>query len=78
MSLREYRDPEGVLWRVWPVNPTEMTGPAVVPEDLRTGWLCFESEAEKRRLRPVPPSWEGRTDHELDILRRAADPVRRR
>ena len=22
------------------------------------GWLCFESEGEKRRLTPVPDEWE--------------------
>ena len=75
MALREYRDPSGVTWRVWLVRPGL---PATVPEGYETGWLCFESEAEKRRLCPVPPSWEARSDHELDVLRRAADPVPRR
>ena len=31
---------------------------AISPE-YRNGWLCFENQkGEKRRLMPVPPSWE--------------------
>lgn len=78
MALREYRDPKGVTWRVWLVQPARLTGVSTVPNKYEAGWLCFESDAEKRRLCPVPASWETRTDHELDVLRRAADPVPRR
>jgi hypothetical protein len=41
-----------------------------VPMDagLATGWLVFESSAEKRRLSPVPPDWTVRTDEELAKL----------
>jgi hypothetical protein len=29
-----------------------------VASEYSQGWLCFESEGEKRRLAPVPPGWE--------------------
>jgi hypothetical protein len=25
---------------------------------MAAGWLCFESEGEKRRLAPVPENWD--------------------
>jgi hypothetical protein len=28
-----------------------------VASEYSGGWLCFESEGEKRRLAPVPPGW---------------------
>ena len=30
----------------------------VVASEFSNGWLCFESEGEKRRLAPVPPGWD--------------------
>ena len=35
---------------------------------LTRGWLVFESDHEKRRLLPIPPGWEQRTDDELTKL----------
>ena len=32
------------------------------------GWLCFECETEKRRLAPIPDSWVGLADVELERL----------
>jgi hypothetical protein len=29
-----------------------------VASEFSQGWLCFESEGEKRRLAPVPPGWQ--------------------
>jgi len=29
-----------------------------VASEFSGGWLCFESEGEKRRLAPVPPGWD--------------------
>jgi hypothetical protein len=29
-----------------------------VASEFSQGWLCFESEGEKRRLAPVPGGWE--------------------
>lgn len=30
----------------------------VVASEFSNGWLCFESEGEKRRLAPVPEGWD--------------------
>jgi len=40
---------------------------AVLPALLR-GWLCFESDHEKRRLAPIPPGWESMSDRGLAEL----------
>lgn len=44
---------------------------------LEHGWLVCESPTEKRRIVPIPPRWESRTDRELERLCRAAPPVKR-
>jgi hypothetical protein len=75
--MREYIDREGVSWTAWGVVPGG--GEAHLSEDLCRGWLCFQSAAgEKWRLFPIPARWEERSDAELDILRRASQPVNRR
>ena len=67
--LREFTDLKGTKWRVFDVYPS---APGAMPTDApRTdkvlafpsrnhaeGWLCFESDDEKRRLTPIPPEWE--------------------
>jgi hypothetical protein len=35
------------------------------PGRLTRGWLCFESQGERRRLQPIPESWHHLTDAEL-------------
>ena len=45
-----------------------------VPAQLLHGWICFESEAEKRRLVPPPPGWEEASPDELDAMCREARP----
>lgn len=35
---------------------------------LAAGWLCFESEGERRRLAPVPDQWESADDMTLAAL----------
>ena len=43
------------------------------------GWLCFEAVGHKRRLAPIPPSWERLADAALvELCERAADVDRRR
>ncbi len=44
---------------------------------LERGWLVCESSTEKRRIRPIPPKWETRTDAELERLCRSGAPVRK-
>jgi hypothetical protein len=42
-------------------NPERRRGPfrqtVSVASEYSNGWLCFESEGEKKRLAPVPPGW---------------------
>lgn len=39
------------------------------------GWLCFESDEEKRRLAPVPPGWDNADAGELQAWCQAAKRV---
>src|SRR5690349_6117122 len=39
-----------------------------VSGELVGGWLCFESDREKRRLWPIPSGWELLSDAELTTL----------
>lgn len=65
--LRRFTDTSGTEWRVWQVSPTSV-GVHRGAETLERlslqgtpfadGWLCFESDVEKRRLAPIPPGWE--------------------
>ena len=49
----------------------------VVASEYSGGWLCFESEGEKRRLAPVPPGWEEAGPDRLSMLLQAAKRVMR-
>jgi hypothetical protein len=71
---------DGVEWAVWDVRPAsparlELTGASPV---LQSGWLCFESPEEKRRVAPIPDGWESWSDAELEACCRAAPRVQRR
>ena len=46
-----------------------------VPTEYSQGWLCFESEGEKRRLAPVPPGWEEAGPDRLSTWLQAAKRV---
>ena len=45
--------------------------------DIQAGWLCFDSDAERRRLFPVPPDWETCSEERLELFRRVAKLVLR-
>ena len=67
MAQREIVDATGRLWQVWDVVPS-----VVVKEEMRAGWLAFETAREKRRLNPIPDAWETRSDAELlELLEQA-------
>jgi hypothetical protein len=52
--------------------------PALMTPGLESGWLCFENEAEKRRLSPIPRGWDRVEPSELaGLLGRAAAVARR-
>src|SRR6185503_954296 len=75
--LRAYTDSTGVEWRVWDVLPSAGTSDAVAEAlsgslqhtAFANGWLCFESDREKRRLAPIPVGWELQEPAFLDQLR---------
>lgn len=60
--LRSFVDDDGVEWRVWNTVPSPHYS---ISEQLRTGWLTFDREEERRRLSPIPPSWGGASDVQL-------------
>ena len=41
------------------------------------GWLCFEADAEKRRLSPIPGDWQGCPSERLEQYCSEATPARR-
>ncbi|HYD53969.1 MAG TPA: hypothetical protein VEA99_15140, partial [Gemmatimonadaceae bacterium] len=45
---------------------------------LTHGWLAFDSDAEKRRLAPIPMGWDALPDRVLEALCRAARATDRR
>ena len=68
MAHREIRDANGVVWEVWEVRPTV----GVLPQEMREGWLAFQSHHERRRLSPIPPGWNKQSDATLlEYLARA-------
>ena len=46
-----------------------------VASEYNNGWLCFESEGEKRRLVPVPEGWTEMGPDRLSTLLQAAKRV---
>lgn len=70
---REFTDASGVTWDVYAVYPD-----AQFSQKLRgtfqSGWLCFDSGPEKRRLSPIPDRWQELDD---DRLRQLADTAER-
>lgn len=81
--LRAFTDSAGTEWRVWDVLPSVGSNDVMSVEGLSSlkntafanGWLCFESEREKRRLAPIPRGWEFEEPRLLEQLREQATPV---
>lgn len=73
MALRELRDASGVLWTIYDVHPSMVRhGTLQVRDELASGWLCFQSDAAKRRLVGIPDNWEQMDDGALMSLMTAA------
>jgi hypothetical protein len=62
--MRTLRDNEGRSWRVWHVRPQSGVLKGASSE-LAHGWLCFETDGEKRRLPQPQVDWESLSDQEL-------------
>jgi hypothetical protein len=69
MAIREFADSKGVSWRVWNTTPSRA---AMYADELREGWLTFESGTELRRLAPIPGSWEEVPADRLELFCRVA------
>lgn len=82
--LREFTDSAGTLWRVWDVTPGVRTSGSRTSGSLTresvllpaVGWLCFESDQDRRRLKPIPPDWETKDAILLEYYCAKADSVR--
>lgn len=72
MAVREFTDSKGVEWRVWNTRPSISL---LYGEELRNGWLTFESAIERRRLAPIPGGWEEVSADRLELMCRAAAAV---
>lgn len=84
MPAREFKDGGGREWRVWDVNPDDLS-PRTTDEDYLahlyyTGWLVFESKEgdDKRRLYPIPRDWHELSEDKLEGLLQKAEVVPRR
>ncbi len=71
--MRTIRDGEGRSWRVWHVVPQSQVLKSAAP-GMTEGWLCFESDGDKRRLVSPPVEWDNLHDDELvEMLGRATE-----
>ena len=75
MAVREFTDSSGVAWRVWKTRPSR---DGLYLAEFREGWLTFESTTERRRLAPIPESWEDVSTERLNLLCRVATAVEHR
>jgi len=74
--MRTFRDGAGLEWTVFEVRrSSEESNWAYLPRGFRSGWLCFESSAGKRRLSPVPDGWKLLEENDLERMLRRAAPV---
>lgn len=48
---------------------------AVLRGSYAHGWLCFDSDKEKRRLTPIPYDWTTCSEELLEVYERHAEPV---
>ena len=56
MAVRDFIDEKEIKWKVWPVLRASIHPRTAVEDylgDYGDGWLCFESEKERRRLAAV-------------------------
>ncbi|HET9424557.1 MAG TPA: hypothetical protein VFO55_04225 [Gemmatimonadaceae bacterium] len=76
--MRIFRDTAGTEWTVFEVRRTsDETNWAYLPRGFRSGWLCFESAAGKRRLSPVPEGWKLLDAPDLEAMLQRATAVER-
>ncbi len=54
--------------RVLPERRVDMRRSRLYFPPTESGWLTFESDTSKRRLRPIPPGWAHQPDEALEEL----------
>src|SRR5438445_548296 len=62
MAVRDFVDEKGMKWRVWPVLRSSIHPKTAAEDylgDYGEGWLCFESQHERRRLARFPETSTG-------------------
>ena len=70
MPIREVIDDDGRTWTIFEVVPGSYDDRIGVAEGYTRGWICFQSETEKRRHLGIPPRWEALEDLALlDLMR---------
>ncbi|MGH7662868.1 MAG: hypothetical protein ACRENI_01000 [Gemmatimonadaceae bacterium] len=76
--MRQFADETGTIWEVWEVDQAALQGVRnkQFATGFESGWLCFDSGREKRRLAPVPADWRALAEEELRELLVAASVVR--
>jgi hypothetical protein len=73
---RILRDRRGVRWDVFAVyTDARIAARWHLNPPYSQGWLCFDSDGEKRRLAPVPPQWYRLGNAQLEALGDIADVV---
>jgi hypothetical protein len=72
MALRVFADAQGIQWTVWATRPDWRGG---VPDELKDGWLTFQSGDSRKRLAPIPRDWEEASVTRLQLYCAAADPI---
>ena len=78
MAVRDVVDEKGTKWKVWLVSAASIH-PRTAAEDFlgdyADGWLCFESDKERRRLARFPQDWDKLPDKALIGLIKTAQIV---
>ena len=68
--MRTFADSTGIEWTVYAVKKQGGSTDrwSYLPEEFGDGWLCFESDARKRRLTPIPACWREFSDRALGVF----------
>jgi len=78
MAVRDVVDENGTKWKIWSVTESSIHPKTAAEDylgDYAEGWLCFESETQRRRLARFPQDWGRMPDKELLGLLKAAHVV---
>ena len=67
MPERTFQDSSGTEWLVYDCAPSPEQKKGFA-RDYQSGWLCFQSATEKRRLVKFPKDWESYSVSQLEKL----------